>query len=66
MLAVGQYNFPFGMGGRMKGDIRITLSVRVVGKKETVISMDGTSDALEPLLIVARGCLDQAEAKLKA
>lgn len=50
----------------MKGDVRIKLSVTIVGQKEPVIAMDGESDQYAALLLVARNALDQAEGSLKS
>lgn len=43
------------------GDVRIKISVHVIGTKEPIVAMDGTSDNVDALLIAARGVLDQTE-----
>ena len=48
----------------MRGDVRITLSVRIVGQKEPLVGMDTESDSAAACIQLARICLLQAEAKL--
>lgn len=50
----------------MKGDVRIILSVRIVGEKEPLIAIDSESDRADPCLRIARIALDTAERKLAA